>query len=384
MPSHPLIEKAQALRPRLEPLTDQIEKDRKLPSFLADEMAEAGFFKMLVPKDYGGSEIDPEDYFYVLEEIAKVDGSTAWVAGLLACNSISSGYFSPQVAEEMFTDPKAGVAGSLAPAIRPATEPPNQAVVVDGGYQLSGSWSFASGCMHATYMIALCSIVGQEEQRWFFFPKHQCEIVENWQTMGMRGTGSHGFVVKELFVPQERTLPASSTIVPVHPAPLYAFSAGPAFGTRHIPLAGVSTSTLIGVCLGIARGMIDSFVEISGVTNGFSRLKDNTLVQDKVGRAEAILRAARAYQLQTLREAWQQVKRQGRVDSEYLKELTLAGAHTALLAAEAVDLIWSAAAITSVFVPGPFERRFRDIHVARQNGGVSPSIYTLAGKHLMG
>lgn len=383
------------MRILIEPLGDQIESDRKLPHTLADELATSGFFKMLVPKDYGGSQITPEDYFLVLEELARVDGSTAWVVALLACNSISSGYLPAHVAHDMFAgNQKAGISGSLAAALREPEEAPNRAVVQDGGYLLSGSWSFASGCMHATTMMALCTLYeegkprlhqeGHPEQRWFYFPKPECRIIENWNTLGLKGTGSHGFEVDNLFIPEERTLPASTPISPVHPGLLYSFSSGPAFGHRHIPLAGISTTTLIGVCLGIARGAIDAFIEIAGVTRGASSLKSSTRVQEKVGQAEATLRAARAYQLDTLREAWNSVRTHGRQDSEYLKDLTLAGAHTALMAAEAVDLIWSAASITSVFVSGPFERRFRDIHTATQNGGITPNIYSMSGRHFLG
>jgi alkylation response protein AidB-like acyl-CoA dehydrogenase len=389
-----LLQTARELRPRIEAAADQIERDRKLPDGLARELMEAGFSRMLVPRDYGGSEITPEEYLAVLEELGRADGSTAWVVALLACNSISAGYLPGQVAREMFAgNPMAGIAGSLAPALRGPDEAPNGAEVSEDGYRLSGRWSFASGCMHASHMIALAPVhrdgqarrhpSGAAEQRWFFFPKERCEIVEDWSTLGMRGTGSHQFVVSDLLIEESWTLPATMPITPVHPGPLYTFSAGPAFAERHIPLAGVSTTTLIGVCLGIARGMIDAFMELAPVSRGMPPLKDNVLVQDKVGRAEAILRAARAYQLTSLRDAWQQVLRHGPGDWGYIKDLALAGAHTALMCAEAVDLIWSAAAINSVFVPGPFERRFRDIHVATQNGGITPAIYSMAGRHLM-
>lgn len=391
-----LFQRARGMRERIESVAEQIEQQRKLPDLLADELAEAGFFKMLVPREYGGSQVSAEEYLRILEELARVDGSTAWVVGLLACNSIAAGYFPEQVSEEIFGgNSKACIAGSLAPALRGPEEPPNRAVVEGAGFRLDGAWSFASGCMHCTYMIALCAVWdgekprrhadGRVEQRWFFFPKGECEIVESWSTLGLRGTGSHGFVAREVFVPAERTLPASSPITPVHPGQLYAFSAGPAFTDRHIPLAGVSTSTLIGVCLGIARGMLDAFYEIAGLHNGISALKDNALVQDKIGRAEAILRAARAYQLTAVRDAWEHVRRNGRRDddTEYLKDLTLAGAHVAVMCAESVDLVWSAAAINAVHVPGPFERRFRDIHVATQNGGITPAIYSFAARYLM-
>ena len=396
-----LIEAARALRPQIELYADQIEAERRLPQPLVDALAEAGFFKMLVPKSVGGSETDPETFCRVIEELSRVDASTGWSVFVPACVGAAAGSFPEAVAWEIFgKEPKACVAGTGAPAPNPSQRPPDRAIVVDGGYRVTGRWSFTSGCMHSTWLFGASAIYageqpridsnGKPENRVMFFPVSDCQIVDTWHVTGLRGSGSHDFAVSDVFVPHEHSLPRSSPVRPCHPGTLYAFAVGaitdaaastaPAF---YAPWGGLGSLGFAAVCLGVARGALDAFLELAAgksVGGGKGRLRDNPIIQDQVGRAEATLRAARAYLYETIREEWGIVLDTGSASRDQLTLLRLAATHTATLSAQVVDMTWNAAGTAAIFAGNPIERRFRDIHVATQNIGIRWEHYATAGR----
>jgi alkylation response protein AidB-like acyl-CoA dehydrogenase len=144
---------------------------------------------MLVPKTLGGGEASPETFVRVIAEVARVDASTAWCIFLPAADGISAGSLRAEVAWDIFgREPQAYVAASSAPSRRTTEQPPIRAVAVDGGYRVTGRWSFASGCMHATWLIGASPIYagerprlgenGQPEMRLLFFPRVDCQIID--------------------------------------------------------------------------------------------------------------------------------------------------------------------------------------------------------------
>jgi alkylation response protein AidB-like acyl-CoA dehydrogenase len=206
--------------------------------------------------------------------------------------------------------------------------------------------------------------------------------------IGLRGTGSHDFAVEEVFVPQEHSLPRSEPIQLQHPGALYAFGAGRVPGTTiHSPWIGVAPIGFAAVCLGIARGAIDAFLELAGSktpSHGKALLRDNAVIQAQVGQAEATWRAARAYLLETVREVWETVQRAHVSTPEHQLELALAGTHVATLSTQVVEAVWNAAGASGVFIESPLERRFRDIHIAKQNIAIRAEHYGTAGRMLLG
>jgi alkylation response protein AidB-like acyl-CoA dehydrogenase len=400
-----LIEAARALRPQIEQYADQVEGERRLPQPLVDLLAEAGFFKMLVPKSLGGSETDPETFCRVIEELSRADGSTGWSVFVPACNGAAAGSFPEDVAWEIFgREPTACVAGSVAPAPNPSQRPPDRAIAVDGGYCVTGRWSFTSGCMHSTWLAGASAIYvgdqprndgsGQPEVRLMLFPVSDCQIIDTWHVTGLRGSGSHDFAVTDMFVPHAHSLPRSSPVRPCHPGALYAFAAGviPAVAVKvgtanSSPWTGVASIGFAAVCLGIARGALDALIQLAAVKSlgkGKGQLRDNPIVQDQVGRAEATLRAARAYMYATIREEWESVLKTGFCTPKQHGLLRLAATHAATLSAQVVDTAWGAAGASSIFAGNPIERRFRDIHVATQNIAVRSEHYVDAGRMLLG
>jgi alkylation response protein AidB-like acyl-CoA dehydrogenase len=394
-----VLEATRALLPQVKSYSDQIESERKLPQALVDELANAGVYKMLAPKSFGGGEVDPETFCLVLEELSQADGSTGWTSLLPAMSSAAAAFLSEDVAWEIFgQEPNACVACSVAPAPNPSQRPPDRAIAVDGGYCVTGRWSFASSCMQATWIGGQCSVYdgeatridcnGQPESRIFYFPVSQCQIIDTWNTTGLRGTGSNDFAVTDRFVAHPYTLPLTNELKTRHPGPLYMFTAGPISSTGRIaPWTATGSIGVAAVCLGIARAALDALIELAGVKTprgASGRLVSNPVFQDQIGKAEATLGTARAYMYETTRQLWQRVLATGCCHTNHHTLLRLAGTHAAMLAAQVVDMIWTAAGASAIFVDSPIERRFRDIHTATQNIAVRPECYIDAGRTFLG
>jgi alkylation response protein AidB-like acyl-CoA dehydrogenase len=203
---------------------DQIEADRELPRALFEALAAAGFFKLLIPRAVGGIEIDLPTYLQVLEALGKADASTGWVVNQCAVFATYSARMPSDIARLIWTDtPHSIVANTPAPTAL--------AVVVPGGYRVTGRQGFSSGCRHAAWLAARALIQengqprltdGQPEERYLFVPAAEAELLDTWHVRGMRGTGTHDFAVKDVFVPAERTvLQAGAPLL--ENGPLYLF-----------------------------------------------------------------------------------------------------------------------------------------------------------------
>jgi alkylation response protein AidB-like acyl-CoA dehydrogenase len=390
-----ILDAARALTPQIRACADEIERERRLPAALFDAMAAAGLFKMFVPRELGGGEVDPETGVRVIEEIARADGSAAWCTMVSAAVGMTAGSLPEDAAWTIFgRDPHAFVVGSGAGGGR--------AVIVEGGYRVSGRWGFASGCLHATWLIGSCAIFDGEEPhlgadgnleiRWLLFPVADCQILDTWHVTGLRGSGSDDFTVTDVFVPHECSLPASTLRPPRQPGALYSFGAGAVpsvshASTRTAPWTGVTPIAFAAIALGIARGALDAFADLAGSKaprGGKALLRDDVVVQSQFGQAEATLRAARAFVYETTRETWGSVCRTSLITTAQLDLLRLAGTHAAVCAAQVVETVWKAAGASSIFASNPLERRFRDAHVITQNISVSPLHYRAIAQRFLG
>ena len=176
-----------------------------------------------------GGEVDPVTFVHVIEEVAKVEGSAAWCLCQAGGCAMTAAYLAPEVAREVFGDRRAVLAWGPGPDAR--------AIAVDGGYRVTGTWSFASGCRHATWLGGHCPILtadgaprrradGRREERTMLFPAASAEIVDVWHVSGLRGTGSDAFTVADLYVPHEYSVSRDDPAERRQPGPLYCFPAG--------------------------------------------------------------------------------------------------------------------------------------------------------------
>jgi len=374
------LERAGALAPTIEALAPEIERERRLPPSLLAALHEAGLFRLLLPRTVGGAEVAPDVFFQVIEEIAKADASTAWCLGQALGCSMSAAYLDPTVAWSIFgSDPRAVLAWGPGPKAR--------AVAVPGGYRVSGTWSFASGGRHATWLGGHCPIFdgdgkpclgtdGRVLERTMLFPAASATMADVWNVVGLKGTGSDNFTVTDLFVRHDHSVIREFEQECREPGPLYRISSTSMYA---IGFAGVA--------LGIARATLDSFVQTArdktprGMKNP---LRDNAVVQSQAAQAEARLQSARLYLLQSVREIWQAINISGAITVDQRMTIRLASTYAIHQAREAVDFAYHAAGATAIFESNPFERRFRDIHTVSQQLQGRQAHFETVGNYLLG
>ena len=378
-PIHEAVERARGLASPIAACAEEIERLRRLPAALVRALHEAGMFRLLLPRWLGGAELDPPTFVQVTEALARVDASTAWVICQTSGCSMVAAYLTPEAAREVFGGEPAGVL-----AWGPPTA--SRAVAVDGGYRLTGTFSFASGSRHATWLGGQAPIVdadgaprlrnGAPERRTLLFPASSATLKDVWDVIGLRGTGSDSFSVSELFVPREHSIARDDPAERRYPAPLYCF-----------PQGSLYASGFAGVALGIARSLLEDFLTLARdkTPRGYGRtLRESAVTQSRVARAHAQLDSARVYLLSTLDRVWRDVGERGALGLDQRVAIRLAASFAIQQAREVADFAYHASGGTAVFTANAFERRFRDIHTVAQQLQGRDDHYETVGKFLLG
>src|SRR5215831_5963327 len=373
------IARARDLGPELEAAADEIERRRELPESIVEALVDRGLFRLLLPRALDGAELPPAAYVQVIEEVAKHDASTAWCLGQANGCTMTAALLDPEVAREIF-GPKRGIVAWGPPG-------PAEAREVAGGYRLTGTWSFASGSHHATWLGAHVAILGDDGtprlrtdggsvMRTLLFPKASARFTDIWHVIGFRGTGSDSYTVTDLFVPESHTVLREAEPKPRQPGPLYAFSS-----------SNMYSCGFAGVALGVARSALEAFIALARdkIPRGArSTLRDDNVVQSQAAKSEARLRAARAFLMGSLEEIWVDVGRLGRVTLDHNTTIRLASTWAIHQARDVVDTAYHAAGATAIFESNPFERRFRDVHTVLQQYQGRQAHFATVGQILLG
>lgn len=259
-----------------------------------------------------------------------------------------------------------------------------------GGYRVTATWAFASGSQHATWLGCHVPVIeadgrprlnaaaGAPVVRTMLFPKTTTEFTDMWHTIGLRGTASNQYSVKDLFVPEEYSVDVLSRrdMASREPGLLYRFS------SLTLYAAGFA-----GVALGIARSTLGHFIELARdkIPRGARKtLRDNNVIQAQVAQAEARLLSARGWLLHSLDDITEAAAARGHITLDERMTIRLASTFAIHTSLEVVDMLYQAAGATAIFNVNPFERRFRDVHsVAQQLQGRQQHFETV-GQHLMG
>ncbi|MEQ1772562.1 MAG: acyl-CoA dehydrogenase family protein [Burkholderiales bacterium] len=372
------IEAARQLAPLIRASADEIESARELPRPLFEAIADAGLFLTAVPRDVGGSEIDFPIYVQMIEELGKADASTAWAVNQGATFGTFAARMQKDAAREVWTTlPRSVVANTPAPTA--------QAVVVPGGFRVTGRQGFSTGCRHASWLAPHAQIIengevrqrnGKPEARYLMVPKAEAELFDTWHTRGMRGTGTHTFEVKDVFVPEARSVITGNDVPQV------------SGGARYLIPLTLSFAAGDGmVALGVARSCLDAFGELAGAKTPrymTGQLRDQPISQFAVGQAEASLRSGRAFLMEAVWDIWNEVNQTGALTLERRLGVRLAGTHAIRLAAQIVESIYTACGATAAFEGNLIQRHFQDIHVITQHVQGRLAYYELVGRHQLG
>jgi alkylation response protein AidB-like acyl-CoA dehydrogenase len=371
------LDAARALAPRVHARAEEIEAARELPRDLFEALADAGIFHLMVPSSIGGRELDPPTYIQVIEELGKADASTAWVVNQGAVYATYAARMPRDAARAIWADvPRAVVANTPSPT---AT-----AIPVPGGYRVTGRQGFSTGCRHAVWLAAHATVMeggeprrlpdGTTDARYLFVPATEGELLDTWTVRGMRGTGTHHFAVTDVFVPEVRT------VLSVNP-PFY--EKGPLY---QIPRTLLFASGDAAAALGVARACLDAFVELAGAKapRNMVLLRDQPGIQDMLGHAEADLRSARAFLVETVGEVWARASSTGALTLDERATLRLATTHGIRQAVKVVDAVYNASGVTAIYDGALLQRQFQDIHVISQHLQARFAHYELVGRHWLG
>ncbi|HKV53507.1 MAG TPA: acyl-CoA dehydrogenase family protein [Candidatus Binataceae bacterium] len=370
---------AKALLPQIRAAADEIELGRRLPMTLVNAMREAGIFRMAMPRAWGGPELDAVTQLQVLEALAYADGSVGWCAMINIDGGYMSAFLDQDVAHEMFADLDAPTGASILSV--------GKAEPVDGGYRVNGRWAFVSGCQHCKWIVVTCAVEenGSPKSRpdggpvliLCFIPAADGEILDTWHTTGLRGSGSHDFTARAAFVATERTCPFPMTSR--RKGALYAFPMLFGYKVGAIPI-------------GIARAAIDRFAEaarrknvtIGNLTGRNRLLAEEAYVQSSIGRAEALVGAARSYIYERMEDIWRTLEAGQRlaIDQRVRYRLAVINAHQACL--EAVEMLYKSYGGAAVYASGPLDRALRDLQTINQHTINSLKVYETAGRMLLG
>jgi indole-3-acetate monooxygenase len=255
-----------------------------------------------------------------------------------------------------------------------------------GGYRVSGTWDFASGSRHANWMGVHCHVAevdgslrlnrfGRPVIRTLLFPAERATLIDTWNPIGLRGTGSDSYRVADLFVEEKFSTTREEPELRRERGPLYAFT-----------MQGLYAVGAAGVALGIARVMLDEFIDMAcrKAPRGLARLADNAVVQADVARAEARLGSARAYLLDTLATIYARADDVDPINVADRACVRLACTNAIHGAIEVADFTYKAAGVDAIFPGSPFERRFRDIHTLSQQIQSRTAHFEAVGQVLLG
>ncbi|MFJ5231956.1 acyl-CoA dehydrogenase family protein [Kitasatospora sp. NPDC088391] len=376
--SSEILRRARDLAPLLRERAPEIEANRTLPAEVVELLRGTGVFGMCFGPDRGGPGLTSMEQTEVVEALAYGDASAAWCAVIGANTGIYANFLDPAVAKEVFSRPDLVVAGLLQPAGR--------AERVPGGFRLSGRWSFGSGVKHADWVTS-GAFIFQDGEPWaapgskhrhdsrqFLVPRAEVEVIDNWDTTGLCGSGSCDYTVTDVFVPEEHT---------------YTF-ATPQSAPGPLTQPDSFTRAMCGVPLGVARAALDHAREVASTR--YDRMAgqpwaDSWRVQTELARCEAEFNAAREGVYGAMRRQWEVLAAGGTLDDLTPTERAaspLSWLHAFRAARDIVARLYDLLQTWSIFRTSPMDRWLRDTTVLVQHLVAQDRILQSAGAYLIG
>ncbi len=369
-----LLAEVESIAPILAEHAPDSEKLGRLDAATIEALRKTRLLRFTCPLEVGGDEADPITQMEVWEALARIDGSTSWVAGILGGqNSIIAAYLPARATQRIFATSVPPMAGMIAPR--------GQAEPVDGGYRVRGRWSFGSGIHFADWVSAGAFVPGHpplEGARVVLLPRDQVVIHDNWQVAGLKASGSCDYSIENVFVPDEMTFSFMDCLLG------NAVTGGAAL---RLGIPAQVTSFHMAIPLGIARRALDEITgqaveKVRGISP--SALATHPQFQFALGKAESELSAARALALQVLSSLWAQARAGKTPPAEQQAEARAASAYITEVGQHVATVAFQAAGGGALFDTNPLQRCFRDAYAVGQHFVVSQSSYRALGQFKLG
>jgi len=375
----PAPERARALIPLLDAHGPEIDRRRELTPEVVNALAEQDLLRLLLPRGLGGQEITLLDFCRTTEAVATGDASTGWFVNQSNVSSASSAAAMPkEAAAAIFAGPRDGLAWG-------SKHNQSVAVRVEGGYRLTGTWSYASGSRHTSWIGAHSLVTnpdgtphmryGRQDDRSFLFPKAQAEIIDDWYVLGLRGTGSDTYSVRDLFIPDAHAPARDIPDEKRWDGPLYPIGSTLLYATG-----------FCGVTIGLARRMLDTYIELARGRHSRASpyaMAANQAVHREIGLLEAKWSAARAFLHQAASDVYD-ASVAGRLDTDLRIRLRLATTYGMNEATDVSLACYRGAGTTAILDRAPFERRLRDALSASQHLQAMMAHAEMVGRYLIG
>jgi len=381
----PLLDRVSELKEDIISGGDEAQKLRRLPDETVQTLVDKGLFRFALPRELGGDDATICETIEVLEAIAAIDGSVAWNVMIGSeINAMVAGGMDPELAKEVYLEnPGVIMCGGGGPG----GTPPRAVKQEDGGYKVWGETTFQSGCHQAEWCLMAAPIFENDEPvidengmpnvRLWFLNKSEWKIKDTWDVAGMRGSGSHNIVADGAYVP-EKFVPVQLMTTPAHyPNPVY-----------RVPTALRLAYNKAAVAIGVARGAIDTFIDLAQdkiPMLSATTTREKPIAQYRIGEAEAKLRAAKAFLMESMRTVEDELDAGLEKPSPTATHIgRLACTYAANASMEVTDSIHITAGTSGMRMFSPLERKLRDSHACATHRWVAHPLYEDLGKIFMG
>lgn len=366
--SQAVLDGIRDLLPTFRERAEDAERLRVVPEASIKELADTGFFRMLQPRRYDGLEADPIDFYTAVRDIAGACGSTGWVSSVVGVHPWQIALFDDAAQQAVWgEDTGTRVSSSYAPT--------GKATVTDGGFMLSGKWSFSSGCDHASWVLLGGLVFNTEGQvvdfRTFLVPREKYQINDVWNVVGLRGTGSNDIVVDETFVPEAFTLSMGDTG--------RCFGPGQAVNDSDLyklPFHSIFTTTISTPIIGIAYGAYAEHVEMqqSRVRAAYAGEKASLdpFAAVRIARASSDIDAAWALTMNNIRDEMALVAKGEKIPLGLRLKVRRDQVLGTQRAIDAIDALFEASGGRALAEGTYLQRAWRDAHAGRVHAANDP------------
>jgi alkylation response protein AidB-like acyl-CoA dehydrogenase len=375
------LERARALQPLLDAHGAEMDRRREVTPEVVAALVQADMLRLLLPRSLGGQEMQLVEYAKAVEALGYGDASVGWFINQSNVSSSTSAAAMPHdTALSVFGPPNVGLAWG-------ARHSRSKAIRVPGGYRLTGTWSFASGGRHTTWLGAHSAVQnpdgtpliakhrGRVDDRSFVFLRSEAKIIDDWHVLGLRGTGSDSYSVEDLFVPDERAPARDQLEERREKGPLYVIGSTLLYATGFCSVA-----------LGNGRRLFEAYVELARGKHSRaspSAMAMNQANQREIGLLEARLSAGRAFLHEAALTAYDAAA-SGTLTIDHRIRLRLATTYGMQEATDVAIAAYRAAGTTAIMNSAPFERRFRDAMSASQHLQAMMPHVEMVGRHILG